>query len=220
MSRFDVFKSLVRQGLDRASDRVSESTLGEGLGAASQRIRELLVDRELLVPLRTVSDAISYAEGAEEVGVSVIPASADEPAGLHVDARFSGRREGTSDVSVTVRVDSILLAPRGAKELRFRVTPPEATRDPHVREIVSVLAGIVAHTLWSFIAGPPPRELGGAFVESSDPGMLQVDLRSVPALRGKLRGGPAVMVLDALSLDDASFEEAGLRLRLNLPTGP
>ena len=211
---FDVFKSLVRQSLDQVGARVGGNPLAESLSGALTRMRELLVQRELVVPLRVVSDALSRADALAQLSVAVT-----ESGGLHVDAHFD--RED-ADLKVVIEVDGVTFAPRGAKELRLWVEPEELAGDSRVRQLASILAGVVVHTLWSFVVGPPGRDLGGAFVElGREPGTLQVDLRTVPALRERLRGNQtAAMLLDGLSLEGARFSADGLRLQLAIPHMP
>ena len=107
-------------------------------------------------------------------------------------------------------------AGRGAKEVVFRVEPPEAAGEPVIRELIGAIA---ARALWADVLGQMPSEelIEGAFVER-DGAIAHVDLRTVPSVRKAQSGGAASTMIDTLSIERIEVGDHGLQLVIALPS--
>ncbi len=151
-------------------------------------------------------------------------------------ARVALAREGLAASSVRARDGAILFdaeveggriaharivpepprfATRGAKELVFRVEPPDAAGDKAVRDFVGALAALVARTAWSAALKPRSDASEGAFVEREGD-VLHVDLRTVPSVRAAL-SSPAGAVVEAISLERIEAHDGAVRIVFGLP---
>ena len=134
MSRRDELRSLVRRMGDQA-----KSSLNSGPMAAARKLLSEVAARQAKVSDEALTRAIAHAEGVREASVSC------QGGRIRIDATFDdGKRVELGLVPWDVR-----FAPRGAKEVVFRIEPAELGRDRHVPELVAAVATVVAHTLWS-----------------------------------------------------------------------
>lgn len=203
MARFDTLRSLLRAGADRARDRLGDVAPL----AAVQRVIAELRQQRLVVPERALTNAVAHAPGVRAATVTA------RHGAILVDVGF---RDGDA-LSCRYVPESARFAPRGAKELVFRVDPPEALRNARTREVASVLAGAIAHTLWSVALTKEGDDVSGAIVDRDGEDYLRVDLRTVPAVRKVQGKGPAAMLLEVLELREISADDGELVLHLKLP---
>ncbi len=133
------------------------------------------------------------------------------PEGVRVDASFT---RGTS-VRVTFVPVAARFAPRGAKELVFRVEPPEHASGARVADLCAALAAAVARTVWAAILPPDDGSAPDAIVERDANAELRIDLRTLPAIR-RLRG-PQQAVLDGMPIVGVGASENGLYLQIPVP---
>jgi len=203
MSRLDVLRSFVRGAAERASDRLLSSP-------PVTTVRRLV--EEVKQRSATLRDEALTAAVAHAPGVSIATVHCRDGA-VHVDASFTNG----DDLQVALLPAGARFAPRGAKEILFRVLPPEAARSRYVADVASAIAGAIAHGLWG-IALPHERgDVSGAIVEREGSDALRVDLRTVPAVRGLGAQSPAALVVEVIELLTMEAVEGALRLRLKLP---
>ena len=172
VSRFDLLKSWVRVGADRARSGV-ESVRPIG---ALRRVAEELRQRRMIVPEQMLSAALAHAPG-------VLAASVTARHGkIHIDARFG---EGSNDGELAYALEffGARFAPRGAKEIVFRVHPSGSARDTRVRDLTATVAGVIARGLWPMAIARSSEAVHGAIVDRETDDLVRVDLRSVPAVR-------------------------------------
>lgn len=203
MSRFDLLKSLVRAGADRATDRLT--SVGP-LKMVRRFVRELR-DQRSLVDERSLSAAVAHGPGVRAASVTA------RSGRLRVDLSI-----GEEDLVFHVTPAGVWFASRGAKEIAWAIEPPALGRHRSVRDAISALSGAVAHGMWSVAIGPLSEEPGGAIVDVDSPGRLRVDLRSVPAVRNASTKPSVAMVFDVLDLERIDIDEGAMALRLRLPT--
>lgn len=203
MARFDVLRSMLRAGADRARE-----TLGDvaPLAAARKALAELRRQR-LTLSERALTGALAHMPGVRAATVVA------RRGGLSVDVSF---HDGDA---VACRFEPVAarFAPRGAKELVFRVDPAEAVRDARTREVGGALAGAIAHTLWAF-ALERRADVSGAIVDRDGDEQIRVDLRTVPAVREAQKKSGVAMVLEMMELQGVEVGEGELWLRIKLPT--
>ena len=202
MSRRDELRSLVRRMGDQA-----KSSLNSGPMAAARKLLSEVAARQAKVSDEALTRAIAHAEGVREASVSC------QGGRIRIDATFDdGKRVELGLVPWDVR-----FAPRGAKEVVFRIEPAELGRDRHVPELVAAVATVVAHTLWSVALGGARVESRGMFVDKEADDLFRVDLRNVPAVRARMTNGGAAAMLEALALGNLRAEDGALSLTLELP---
>jgi len=133
------------------------------------------------------------------------------PAGVRVDASFTrGEPVRVTFVPVAAR-----FAPRGAKELVFRVEPPEHAGSARVADLCAALAAAVARAIWAPILPPDDGSAADAIVERDADAELRVDLRSLTPLR-RLRG-PQQAVLDGMPIVGVGATQGALYLQIPVP---
>jgi len=197
--RSDLLKSLVRGFAEGA---------GRRLGIPFAGLQKVL--REALVQASSVSEG-QIAKALTRVA-NVKEASAvcrDER--IWIEATFV---EGDA-VSVSVQPLAARFAPRGAKEVTFRVEPPELAGRVEVRDLVGAIAALIAHTLWAPFFGRLLNPIYDAIAER-DGADVRVDLRSVPAVRAAAQRG-LTQLFDLLELSSLAVSEGALRLHIRLP---
>ncbi len=201
MSALDIVKSLIRTVADEARHRVEQSAPFN----AARAVLDQLKDQRAILPEGALTAAAAHAEG---VGAATVTC---RDGLIFVDATL---RAG-DDVHFSLAPSGVFFAPRGAKEIAFRVDPPEVAS--RARSIVSALAGCVARTIWPVLSRGSQDGFEGAIVDTDQGGQLRVDLRTVPAVRAAMSRGPQAMILDVLSLDAILPEAGQLVLKLKLP---
>lgn len=200
--RSDWVRSLVRRAAEQLGQRVREQPavvaargLARDLRARSAGIPERALARVALRLPGVVSSSLRALDGA-----------------LVFEAELeSGRWARARIVPEAPR-----FAARGAKELVFRVDPPEAAAEPAVRELVGAVSALVARTIWSAAMKPSTSELPeGAFVEREGT-VLHVDLRTAPSVRAALAGAGAALI-EAVRIERLEVRDAALHVVLGLP---
>lgn len=205
MSRSDVFRSFVRAGADGMRARLRGTT---PVAMVRRILRELQAQRILLTESQLTA-AVARTPGVRSASVTA------RRGALQVDLRY----EDEATLAFALTPEATRFAPRGAKEVIFRMTPPACVTQANARAAVGSLAGSIAQALWSVVLGTPaPGGLVGAIVDRDGTDHVRVDLRSVPAVRTILGRGPAAMVLDLLELERLEVEDGQLVLKLKLPS--
>lgn len=204
MSRLDVFKSWLREGIDDARGRLE----GVGPFGLIERIKKDLANQGGVIPERALTSAVAHLPGVEAASATA------RHGAIHIQASF----EGIEPLDMHLTPFSIRFATRGAKELVFRVQPPEASKHPKARAVVGSIAACVAHGLWGMVVGKPEGDLSGAIVDRDGPETFRIDLRTVPTIRTAAKRQAAALVLDALELGAIIPEDGEVRLRLRLPS--
>lgn len=199
--RLDTLKSLLHRAARAGSDRLGKLPPVAG---AKQAIEELKQRRATLSEA-ALSRAVAHAPG---VSASVVGVSDGM---VRADVTFD---DGTS-LALGIVPETVRFAPRGAKEVIFRVEPPSLVEDGRVREVIGSLAAAVARALWGPVLGPPKRD-EQALVEREG-ARLRADLRTVPSVRAALEGGALAMVLEVLTIESFAIEDRTLRLKIGLP---
>ena len=202
MSRRDRLRSLVRRVGDQA-----QRTVTSGPVAAARKLLNEVIQRQARVPEEALTRALAHAEGVREASVSC------DGGRIRIDATF----EDGAHVELGLVPWDVRFAPRGAKEVVFRVEPASMGRERHVPELVAAVATVVAHTLWSVaLAGAQP-DSRGVFVDKEADDLFRVDLRTVPAVRARLNTGSVAAMIEALTLGNLKADEGALALTLELP---
>lgn len=200
--RVDLLKSLLRAAASRAG---SELRRVAPLGAVRRALADALAQRAAIGD-DTLTAAVAHADGVRAASVTA------RGGAIQFDVVFADARQlAAALVPLEPR-----FAPRGAKELRFRVEPPEAARDPRVAGVAAAVAGAVARALWGvLVAG---RDDAGAAIVDREGDELRVDLRTVPAVRRRVESrAPLGAVIDVMGLGALRAEDGRLTLELSLP---
>jgi len=201
--RLDVLKSLVRGAATRAG-----STLRElGPVAALRRAVADVARQRAVIDARSLTNAVAHARGVSAASVVV------RDGAIRVEASFE-----SGPLSFSLLPQGARFAPRGAKELRFRVEPASLVGDGRVADVAGVVSARVARALWGALLRGEYEE-GGAIVDR-DGDVLRVDLRTVSAVRRAHVHGPIAAFVDVLELADLTAEEGQLRLTLRPPHLP
>lgn len=201
MSRFDLLKSWIRVGADRAKEGI-EAVRPVG---ALKRVASELRKQRLVVPESALCHAVAHAPGVRAANATA------RRGRIQLDARFDD-----GELACALEFFGSRFAPRGAKEITFRVHPAGSARDPRVRDLTGAVAGVIARGLWP-MAIPPSKPLHGAIVDREGDDLVRVDLRSVPAVREALGAGPMGLVLEAIELRRIDAGDGELALQLKLP---
>ncbi len=126
--------------------------------------------------------------------------------------------EATSTEGLVVRFSmeptAARFAPRGAKEVIFRIEPEEVAGKAFARDLIGAVAALVAHTLWGPFLGRGSPDYDA--IAERDGNEVRVDLRSVPAVRAAHQRGLG-QLFDALELGSIEVREGLLKLHLKLP---
>ena len=199
----DLFRSLVRSAADEAKKRALN--VG-GLGKLRESLNEL-VQQRLHIPASTLTSVVAHLPGVVSASVTVTTAA------IAVDVDFDDGRILDARLIPT----RIRFAPRGAKEISFRVEPVERSRTPGLIDVISALSGAIATTLWPLARGAEGRDLAGAVVERDGPDAFTVDLRTVPRVRAMESTGAAALVTEVVGLGELLLRDGALVLQLRLP---
>jgi hypothetical protein len=205
VKRLDVLRSFVREATAKVRDRAVAAI-------PLEQIRELASDvrhRRVRIPEAALTRAVAHAGMVEEASVH-----AHEGA-LYVDARFRGER---APFEAIVRPEVRAFAPRGAKEIAFHVEGADAAAHPLAAEVLSCLAGVIAHHLWAAAGIPLTSDPSGAFIERDLGASFRVDLRTVPAVRAILDGQTSQIIVEALVPKEISASEGALKIELAMPS--
>lgn len=202
--RLDLLKSLVRSATHASAERLRDLKPV----ANARKVLEELKARRATLDEQMVSKALARAEGVR--GVSVRLSDGRIGCDLSYD-------DGANLVFAVIP-DQARFAPRGAKEVVFRVEPPEQVGDARVREAVGTIAAAIARALWGPVLGP--RENDETALVEREGARLRADLRSVPAVRSVLEGSPLAMALDVIGIERFEIAERTLRFHISLPMPP
>ncbi|MBX7193875.1 MAG: hypothetical protein K1X94_17615 [Sandaracinaceae bacterium] len=204
--RSDWLRSLVKRAADGLGQRVREQPavvavrgLARDLRARSAGIPERVLSRLALRLPGVVSSSLRTVDGA---------------------LAFEAELEGGRWARARLVPETPRFAARGAKELVFRVEPPEAAAESAVKELVGALSALVARTIWSAVMKPSETEVPeGAFVER-DGAILHVDLRTVPSVRAALSTSAGATLLEAVRIERLEVRDGSLHVVLGLPQMP
>ncbi|MFW6051560.1 MAG: hypothetical protein ACODAU_10315 [Myxococcota bacterium] len=205
--RIDVVRSWVRSAAEGA---------GQGLRRVLpwHSFRRFLGDlrqRRVLVPASRIGAALAHTPGVRSLSVT------PRDGRLWVDASYD--TEG--DLQIALAPVAVRFAPRGAKEVVFRVEPAQGPPDRRVAELVSSLAGVLAHDLYRpGLPGGEPPDPSGAIVEREGSDRLRVDLRTVPAVRSARDSAALSVLLEVFRVRGMRIDAVGLRVEIELPTMP
>ena len=199
-NRADVLRSLVRGFAEGVGSRI-----GEPLAGISRAFRTLLADISSISD-RQIATALTRVANVREASA----VCRDDR--IWIEATFS---EGDS-VSLSLEPLYARFAPRGAKEVTFRVTPNELAGRAEVRDSVGAIAALVAHTLWAPFVGRAAQPVYDAIAEREGPS-VRVDLRTVPAVRAATQRGLS-QLFEVLELSSLNVTEGALRLHIRLPS--
>ena len=199
----DLFRSLVRNAADLATSSV------EKLGPVA-RVREALDDlvhERIHIKQGRLTSAIAHLPGVESAQVSARKGS------LFVDVTY----ERGDHLQAVFTPEWVRFAPRGAKEIAFRVEPELQAGSHRVIDIASAIGGTIALAIWPIVRDASQRDVSGAIVDRDGPTRLCVDLRTVPAVRAFEQRGQAAMLLEVLELGALEVVPGSLELTLVMP---
>lgn len=204
--RSDWLRSLVRRAADRVETRVRE----QPAVAAMRTLARDLRGRSAGIPERLLARVALRVPGVESSSLRVVDGAllfeAELPGGRWARARI---------VPETPR-----FAGRGAKELVFRVEPPDAAGEVTVRELIGGVSALVARTVWSAAMKAPAGDaFEGAFVEREG-GVVFVDLRTVPSVRAALSTGAGAAITEAIRIERLECRDGALHAVIGLPAMP
>ncbi len=197
--RSDLLRSFVRGFADGAVRR-----LGGPLANLQKLLREALAQASSITD-RQIAKALTRVAGVREASAIC----RDER--IWIQATFT---EGQT-VNLSVQPLAARFAPRGAKEVSFRVVPEELAGRAEVRDLVGAIAALIAHTLWAPFFGRVLNPVYDAIAEREGAD-VRVDLRSVPAVRAALQRGLS-QLFDILELTGLAVADGALRLHIRLP---
>lgn len=199
--RLDTLRSLLHRAAKAGRGRLAR--LGPVAGA--RHALEELKQRRATIPEAALSRAVAHAPGVKASTVAVIDGA------IRADVTF----EDGESLAMALMPETVRFAPRGAKEVIFRVEPPERVGDGRVRDVVGALAAAIARALWGPVLGPRRRD-EQALVEREG-ARLRADLRTVPSVRAALEGSPLAVALEVLTIESFTVEDRALRLKVGLP---
>lgn len=196
----------MKKAADRVESRVREQpavsalrTLARDLRGRSAGIPERMLARVALRVPGVESSSLRIADGA-------LLFEAELPGGRWARAR--------------IVPEAPRFAGRGAKELVFRVEPPEAAAEAAVRELVGGVAALVARTVWSAAMKPASGDaFEGAFVEREGD-VVFVDLRTVPSVRAALSTSAGAALTEAIRIERLECRDGALHAVIGLPAMP
>jgi hypothetical protein len=197
--RYDFVRSLVRGFAEGASRSI-------GLPLANlQRLLKEALQQASSVSERQITKALTRVPGVREASA----VCRDER--IWIEATF----DAGDSVRVSVAPLGARFAPRGAKELIFKLQPEEMAGRAAVRDLVGAIAALIAHALWAPFFG---RLLNPSFdaIAERDGDEVRVDLRTVPAVRAAQQKGLG-QLFDMLELTGLNVEHGALRLHVKLP---
>ncbi len=197
----DRLRSLLR-GAAREVQRRAEAF--PPLAQARRLLGELRHGR-LLVPADALRAQLLRVPELDSLWLEV------RPEGVLLDASFTrGEPLRVTLVPVTAR-----FAPRGAKELVFRVEPPERAGSARTADLCAALAVAVARALWAPLLPPDDGAPPDAIIDRDPGAELRIDLRSLPPIR-RLRGAQQAL-LDGIPLVGFGATQGALVLQLPVP---
>ena len=109
-------------------------------------------------------------------------------------------------------------APRGAKEIVFRVEPSDVLHHRILRDITSALTVVIARQLWAVALRDNSENMGDAIVDRDGTDCLRIDLRTIPGVRHALRRRTSATIIEFLELRDLRADDGELTLSIKLPS--
>lgn len=198
MSRLDVLRSFVRAAGAKLDTRALRVKLAHALADATLAridVPDVELTRAVARGRDVAAATVTSEHGAVRVEVST--------------------RNGES-LGLTFVPEAVRFAPGGAKEIAFRVDPPEAIDREAGREAFAMLGTVIAETLWRpALAGATSSGGASAFV-TRDGDRLVLDLRTVPSIRAASRNRLGLAILETLDLKALEPHPRGLRLALGI----
>jgi len=165
-------------------------------------IREALQDairRRARLTDKQITAAVGRLSAISAVTVKASPGC------LRINASLTNGR----DLVARLIPSGVVCAPRGAKDLTFRVDPASAASDINLAEIVGAIAGEVAQVVWGPLLFQKSKSRHPAFVES-DGDLLRVDLRTVPDVRVAIDQRATELMIDTLVVKQMTAEDGAL----------
>ena len=201
--RFDAFRSLVRRAGSRAAERVR----AQPAIAALRQVSGELGQRRAVIGERALNRA---ALGLDDVTSASVRAASGA---LLLELELTtGRR-----VQATLTPERPRFAARGAKELIFVASPPEAADEPLVRAYVASLGSLIAKALWGAAAPTLALDDTSTGITDRDGATLRIDLRTMGFVRA-IAGTPVGQtLLEALTAESLDIEEGELRVKIAFP---
>ena len=199
----DLFRSYVRVATEGTLKRVGQvagmDKLRAGLGD--------LVKRRMTLRASSLTSSLAHLPGVESASVAASNGA------LHVDVAFADGQFLQARIIPT----RIRFAPRGAKEIAFRIEPEAAARVQRVTDVISAIGGSVANALWPIGRSFDTKSHAGAIVDRDGPDGFTVDLRTAPGIRALESKGGAALVIEVIELAELTVVDGGLQLQLKLP---
>jgi hypothetical protein len=199
----DLLRSLVARAAGAADGRLAK-------GGPLARLREAI--GQLRQRHTKIDDAAIGAAVARTAGVTQSMVQCDA-GGIRVDASFA---DGGSFVA-TVIPQGVYFAARGAKEVSFRIEPPEAARGRFAADVVAAIAGAIARGLYGPMLGRDATPEPAGFVDREGTDAFRADLRTVPAVRKLASKGPMGLVVDVLEVSKITTEAGAVVVEIKLP---
>ena len=197
--RSDFMKSLVRGFAEGASKRI-----GLPLESLRKMVRTALAQASSIGD-HQIAKALTRVQGVSEASA------------VCRDERIWIEATSTDGLVLRFSIEPLgaRFAPRGAKEVIFRVEPEELAGKAFARDLIGAVAALIAHTLWGPFLGRTASPQYDAIAEREG-SEVRVDLRSVPAVRSAHQRGLA-QLFDALELGGIEVLDGALKLHLKLP---
>lgn len=199
----DLVRSLVRAATEGAVKNVSR--IG-GLDRVRAGIDDLVRQR-IAIKAGALTTVLAHLDGVDSASVTISDGA------MHIDVAFT---EGAF-LQARLIPTNIRFAPRGAKEVGFRVEPREQAHAHRVTDVISAIGGAIASALWPVARIIESRDMGGAIVDRDGPDAFTVDLRTAPAIRALEQRGGAALVLEIIELGGLTATDGCLVLQLRLP---
>lgn len=199
----DLVRSLVRRAAEGVANGASR--IG-GLDRVRAGIDDLVRQR-ISIRASTLTSVVAHLPEVESASVTLSDGA------IHIDVAF----EEGAFLQARLIPTRIRFAPRGAKEVGFRIEPQERAYGYRVTDVVSAIGGAIAGALWPVARMTAARDLGGAIVDRDGPNGFTVDLRTAPAIRALESRGSAALVLELIELGELTVTDGALVLQLKLP---
>lgn len=218
MSAGDWAKSVFREALDKGQQLIAESG---PLRAFRKQLAEL-AKRSLRLEEEAISRALAQLPGVQDLMVRA------RAGGIRVEASYGMGLDGEErHLGVSLFPLPTKFVMRGAKELSFRVDPPELADDRRCRDLVGGLSGLLATRLWGGLlpatrdtVGTPLLEDGNLGLVDQDEDVLTCDLRTVGFVRELVRRPGLAMGLEMFRIGPVAVEDGAWTLALRLPSVP
>ncbi len=205
MNRFDYARSLLRSATVSARDQFNRLKQLPSI----RRILQDAIRRQVRLSDRQITAAVGRLSGISAVTVKAIPGC------LRINASLTDGR----DLIAGLIPSGVVCAPRGAKDLTFRVDPPSAAGNIILAEVVGAIAEEIAQVVWGPLLFQKSKIRHAAFVECEGD-LLRVDLRTVPDVRVAIAQRATELMIDTLVVKQISAEEGALCFLLGIQGMP